>query len=179
MARFCRTAALILLYCDAILAKEIICFVQDLLGSKSQFVIPEKLRNQLLERLNRRQSPLNEPFYWARSQKLRDLMVKLLVCSTTMKNVCMVGTTGLGKTNIAKAFAEISSISEDRGRKAYRHIMFNPVAKLDDIDGQFQIESGSPKPAKGPLFRSMEKSLVFIVDEFILDENSTIQGLAV
>jgi hypothetical protein len=50
--------------------------------------------------------------------------------------------------------------------------------KLDDIYGTFQIENGSPKPVKGPLFRSMEKGLVFIADEFNLAENFTIQGLA-
>jgi MoxR-like ATPase len=158
---------------------DIISFVLNFLDEKPDFEVSAEIRDQLLHRLDGNRSAFNESFYWHRSSALSDLMVKLLVCSITRTGVCLIGLIGLGKTSLAKAFAEISAISEWRGDSPYRHIIFSSETKLDDMHGIYQVKNGVPKPFKGSLFRAMKKGLVFIANEFNLAEDTTIQCLAV
>ena len=85
----------------------------------------------------------------------------------------MVGATGLGKTNIARAFSEIVR------RENPVLYSFHMDTQPSDFYGIFNFEAGKAVIQDGPLMKTMENEQVFIADEFNLAEEEVLQTITV
>ena len=100
-------------------------------------------------------------------------MTNLYICSECKIPVCLVGSTGLGKTSMARAFCEIV-------RREYATLYsFHMETQLSDLYGVFNFEAGKAVIKDGPLVKTMENGQVFIADEFNLAEESVLQTLTI
>ena len=120
------------------------------------------------------QKSKDEKFYFKNSQNLENLMINLYTCSIIRIPVCLVGSTGLGKTSMARAFSEI--IKEDD-----HHIMFsfNMETQIDDLYGTFSFEQGKAIPIYGPIPNAIKNGKTFIADELNLAEDNILQSISV
>ena len=155
--------------------EEIVLYMRDLILTKKNGIdipsIIQKEANSIFEK--NEQLSIEERFYFKNSPNLRNLMTNLYVCSECRIPVCLVGSTGLGKTSMARAFSEFV-------RKEYATLYsFHIETQLNDLFGVFNFEAGKLIIKEGPLVKSMEKGQIFIADEFNLAEETVLQAITI
>ena len=84
-------------------------------------------------------------FYFKNSQSLKTLMIHLYACSICRIPVCFVGSNGLGKTSMARAFSKF--LRNEMGIMYSFHL----ETQIDDMYGTFTFENGKPVIIDGPL----------------------------
>ena len=154
---------------------ELIEYIQNIISDKNDFDIPITIQNKFLEMIEKKeQKSKDEKFYFKNSKNLVNLMINLYTCSIIRIPVCLVGSTGLGKTSMARAFSEI--IKEDD-----HHIMFsfNMETQIDDLYGTFSFEQGKAIPIYGPIPNAIKNGKTFIADELNLAEDNILQSISV
>ena len=144
------------------------------LTNKINIGIPIIVQNKAIEIFDKNeQLSTDERFYFINSPNLRNLMTNLYICSECKIPVCLVGSTRLGKTSMARAFCEIV-------RREYATLYsFHMETQLSDLYGVFNFEAGKAVIKDGPLVKTMENGQVFIADEFNLAEESVLQTLTI
>ncbi len=89
--------------------EEIINYISEItLTNKNEIKIPfiiENIARKIFQ--NSEQLSIDERIYFQNSQKLRNLIINLYVCSECRIPVCLEGATALGKTSMTRAFSEI------------------------------------------------------------------------
>ena len=119
--------------------KEIVEYMAEIVLTKNiNIEIPIKVQNKVniifdnYEQLVNEEKLSNEErFYFQNSPNLRNLMTNIYVCSECGIPVCLVGSTGLGKTSMARAFSEIV-------RREYANLYsFHLETQLSDLYGSF------------------------------------------
>ena len=101
------------------------------------------------------------------------MMLNLYACMIGRIPVCLVGSTGIGKTSMAKAFSYL--VNENP------HIFysFNMETQIDDLYGTYSFSHGLPIIIKGPLTQAIENGNIFIADELNLAEKSILESIAI
>ena len=177
LSKFSKSAYRLYLQLDKkIDKKELIDYTENLLfGEKSIFYkIPMIIKNKAEDLFSsNKQTSSDEKFYFKNSKSLKTLMIHLYACSICRIPVCLVGTTGLGKTSMARAFSEYV-----RNEVAIMY-SFHLETQIDDMYGTFTFENGKPIIIDGPLTISLKKGKLFIADEFNLAENTILQTLSI
>ena len=156
--------------------KELIDYTHRLLfGDKNNInKIPsaiEQLANKLFS--NNKQISNDEKFYFKNSENFKNLMINLYSCSICLIPVCLVGSTGLGKTSMARAFSE-----HTRNERAIMY-SFHLETQVDDMFGTFTFKNGKPIKMEGPLTLALKNGKIFIGDEFNLAEDTILQTLSI
>ena len=179
LAKFSKAIYRLFLECSKkINKKELIEYVENLLfGGKDKgifFEIPQIIKNKanILFSENK-QTSTDEKFYFKNSKSLKTLMTHLYSCSICRIPVCLVGSTGLGKTSMARAFSEYV-----RNEVAIMY-SFHLETQIDDIYGTYTFQNGKPVIILGPLTLALSKGKIFIADEFNLAENTILQTLSI
>ena len=156
--------------------KELMDYTHNLLYGKKSDInkIPAQIKN-LANKLfsTNRQSSNDEKFYFQNSENLKNLMINLYSCSICGIPVCLVGSTGLGKTSMARAFSEYT-----RNEPAIMY-SFHLETQIDDMFGIFTFKNGKPIKMEGPLTLALKEGRIFIGDEFNLAEDSILQTLSI
>ena len=110
-----------------------------LFGTKTLFSIPKIIKDKADNFfLTNKQSSSDEKFYFKNSESLKTLMTHLYSCSICKIPVCLIGSTGLGKTSMARDFSELI-----RNEIAITY-SFHLETQIDDIYGTFTFEKGKP-----------------------------------
>ena len=177
LSKFAKSVYRLYLECEKKIDKvELIDYTEKLLfGEKNIFYeIPLIIKNKAdnLFGLNK-QTSSDEKFYFKNSKSLKTLMIHLYACSICRVPICLVGSTGLGKTSMARAFSEYA-----RNEVAIMY-SFHLETQIDDIYGTFTFENGKPVIIDGPLTLSLKQGKLFIADEFNLAENTILQTLSI
>jgi len=177
LSKFAKSVYRLYLECEKSIDKrELIDYTESLLfGGKDVFYeIPLIIKNKAdnLFGLNK-QTSSDEKFYFKNSKSLKTLMIHLYACSICRIPVCLVGSTGLGKTSMARAFSEYV-----RNEVAIMY-SFHLETQIDDMYGTFTFENGKPVIIDGPLTLSLKQGKLFIADEFNLAENTILQTLSI
>ena len=179
LSKFSKAVYRLFLACEKeIDKKELIEYVENLLfGDKDKgifFEIPLIIRNKANKLFDEnKQTSTDEKFYFKNSKSLKALMTHLYSCSICRIPVCLVGSTGLGKTSMARAFSEYI-----RNEVAIMY-SFHLETQIDDIYGTFTFQNGKPVIIYGPLTLALSKGKIFIADEFNLAENTILQTLSI
>lgn len=150
-------------------------YIKDLLSNEKNIDIPapiiEKVNNKINE-FNGKKVMKEENFYFD-SSKLKDLIYYMYTCMICKINTCLIGKTGIGKTNFAETFSQIFRNENDSS-----HILFsfNSESTIENLYGTFAFEAGKTIIVEGPLYKAIKEGLTFIADEFNLAEESIIQS---
>ena len=78
-----------------------------------------------------------EKFYYKNSEKLVNLMIHLYVCSLCRLPVVLVGPTGVGKTSMARALAELIRSDDE---EPFTMFSFNIETQISDLYGTLTLE---------------------------------------
>ena len=114
-----------------------------------------------------------EDFYF-NSPTLKELLAKMYTCMICNINCCLIGKTGIGKTNLATTFSKI--FRPDNTTLNEILFSFNNESTMESLYGTFAFEGGKTIIVEGPLYKSINEGLIFIADEFNLAEESIIQS---
>ncbi len=114
----------------------------------------------------------DEKFYFKNSKKLKQMMVNLYACMIGRIPVCLIGSTGIGKTSMAKAFSYFANENP--------HILysFNMETQIDDIWNIF-FWAWLSNYYKWSLTKAIEEGKIFISDELNLAEKSILESIAI
>lgn len=130
--------------------RELVEYVRNILDSnKKDFNIPNQIKIKFRELYENKIT--REKFYYKNSVNLENLMINIYVCSLCRLPVVLVGPTGVGKTSMARALAEL--LSKDN-EEPYTMFSFNIETQISDLYGTLTLEQGIPQSIRGPLYKS-------------------------
>ena len=154
-------------------------YVKKLIGNynDNEIEIPEMIDfkvNLKLKKYEQKRIKEDENFYF-NSSSLKALITNVYTCMICKINVCLIGKTGIGKTNFTRAF---SKIFRQKDETSLYDILFsfNRESTIENLYGTFAFEGGKTVIVEGPLYKAIDKGLIFIADEFNLAEESIIQS---
>jgi hypothetical protein len=133
LAKFRHSAILHLPNCQEVAAKETVPFVRRFPVPDLRFDAPEDLSLKLLLKLSGEQSSDDELFYYCESDSLRDLLVKLSVCSIAETGVCFFDATGPDKAGQDDSLAAGHGGAERNRKELYRAVTAISEAKARDV----------------------------------------------
>ena len=175
LAKFSKITLRLYVRFQSINIDELINYSLKLVEDESNIEPPSIIQNEfkkLIENKNLNTSN-DEKFYFKNSKKLMQMMVNLYACMIGRIPICLVGSTGIGKTSMAKAFSYL--VNENP------HIFysFNMETQIDDLYGTYSFSHGLPILIKGPLTQAIENGNIFIADELNLAEKSILESIAI
>ena len=152
-------------------------YCEELIGKETHLNIPINISN-IIEKilLKNKQKSSDEKFYYKNSKNLLELMTNVTCCLIARIPVCLQGATGLGKTSLARALAEIL-----RNDELHPYIMysFHLETQIDDLCGNFSFQDGQVVVVKGPVYQAVEYGKILIADEFNLSEEAILESLSI
>jgi len=152
-------------------------YCEELIGKETHLNIPINISN-IIEKilLKNKQKSSDEKFYYKNSKNLLELMTNVTCCLIARIPVCLQGATGLGKTSLARALAEIL-----RNDELHPYIMysFHLETQIDDLYGNFSFQDGQVVVVKGPVYQAVEYGKILIADEFNLSEEAILESLSI
>ena len=81
-----------------------------------------------------------EDFYF-NSKNLKELLAKMYTCMICNINCCLIGKTGIGKTNLATTFSKIFRPKDNTGLNDIL-FSFNSESTMENLYGTFSFEGG-------------------------------------
>ena len=165
--------------------EEILKYMEELtLENKSDIKIPKEVEIIAKVIFNKNeQISKDEQFYFMSSEKLKNLMINLYICSECNIPVIISGNRGLGKTNMVTAFSEIIR------KKKPNLYSFYDDKNLSQLYVDFYFKVGQEKIKNGPLTKAMKNDrdvmctvifsnqLPFLyIDDFLTKKNYLIQS---
>ena len=152
-------------------------YIKALLSNEKNIDVPApiiKKANDKINEFNGKKLMKEENFYFD-SSKLKDLIYYMYTCMICKINTCLIGKTGIGKTNFAETFSQIF-LKENENDSNHILFSFNSESTIENLYGTFAFEAGKSIIVEGPLYKSIKEGLTFIADEFNLAEESIIQS---
>jgi energy-coupling factor transporter ATP-binding protein EcfA2 len=152
-------------------------YCEELIGKETHLNIPINISN-IIEKilLKNKQKSSDEKFYYKNSKNLLELMTNVTCCLIARIPVCLQGATGLGKTSLARALAEILRNDEIQ---PYIMYSFHLETQIDDLYGNFSFQDGQVVVVKGPVYQAVEYGKILIADEFNLSEEAILESLSI
>ena len=152
-------------------------YCEELIGKETHLNIPINISN-IIEKilLKNKQKSSDEKFYYKNSKNLLELMTNVTCCLIARIPVCLQGATGLGKTSLARALAEILRNDEFQ---PYIMYSFHLETQIDDLYGNFSFQDGQVVVVKGPVYQAVEYGKILIADEFNLSEEAILESLSI
>ena len=143
---------------------ELILFIIELLFFQiEQISIPKEIENEFN---SKNDGKINEIKLFYFNDKIKKLLICMHCYYICRIPVCLVGSTGLGKTCFAKSFAELFSPG-----KKYNYYSFHMDTQIEDLYGNFIFSNNYFTSQIGPLFKSIKVGTIFIADEFNLADD--------
>lgn len=152
-------------------------YIKDLLSNDNNIDVPPPIMkkvNDKIKEFNDKKVMKEENFYLD-SSKLKDLIYYMYTCMICKINTCLIGKTGIGKTNFAETFSQIFR-KENENDSSHILFSFNSESTIENLYGTFAFEIGKTIIVEGPLYKAIKEGLTFIADEFNLAEESIIQS---
>ena len=159
---------------NTITSQELVDCTYNLLINISNYNINKKICDDILEKYFILYKEEKLRFFFKKSQKLINFMVKIYLSSLINLPLIIEGSTGTGKTSSAIAFSKIRRIIF-KEEPYYKLFSFNIDTKPTDLYGTYSIQK---EYLDGSLTYSLKKGLTFIADEMNLSNQKTLKSLA-